>query len=140
MLVAAGEWVNTAMVRGNGEPKQSNKVVVIAASEETKGACRISEASLVLRGVAGVKRARFTVRISSLGIKEITFYLDGRKLKKLIAAQAKHGEFAVKVDPRKLRHGSHKITTRAVMSDAACPNFARTAVFVRAKPSRSRRK
>ena len=51
---------------------------------------------------AGSRRSPFSVRIPSFGIKEITFYLDGHKLKTLKASQAKHGEFSLTINPSKL--------------------------------------
>ena len=73
--------------------------------------------------------------ISSLGIKEITFFVDGHKLKKLTAAHAVKGQFVVTIDPRKYRYGAHKVSVKTVMSSAACANIARSGVFVRARPA-----
>ena len=84
--------------------------------------------------MAGSKRKPFTAAISALGIKELTFYLDGRKLKTLSAANAKNGVFSVRIDPRKLRYGGHKVSVKAVMTEAVCAPLARIAAFVRPHP------
>ena len=55
--------------------------------------CDISESSITLRARPAPSGRRSRSTISSLGIKEITFYVDGHKLKKLTAAHAKKGQF-----------------------------------------------
>ena len=74
--------------------------------------------------------------VPSLGIKEITFYVDGRKLKTLTAAHAVKGQFVVTVDPRKYHFGAHKVSVKTVMTNPACAKIARTGVFVRVRPAR----
>jgi hypothetical protein len=88
-----------------------------------------------LHGASGPKHGTFTVRISSLGIKQITFYLDGHKLKTLKQSQAKGGKFTIKINPRKLSYGAHKVSIRTVMSDSNCVPIARSSVFVHALAS-----
>jgi hypothetical protein len=85
----------------------------------------------VLRGASGPKRGTFTLQISSLGIKQITFYLDGRKLKTLQHSQAKGGKFTIKIDPRKLSYGAHKVSIKTLMSNPNCALISRSGVFVR---------
>jgi hypothetical protein len=94
----------------------------------------VEEGATVLKGVGGSKRRPFTVHVRSLGIKEITFYVDGRKVKTLKSSQAKNGQFSLRVDPRKLGYGAHKLSAKAVMADPACANIARSGVFVRPHP------
>jgi hypothetical protein len=96
--------------------------------------CTVSEAAIVLQGGAGSKREPFTVHISAVGIKEITFLLDGHKVKTLNSSQAKNGQFSLRIDPRKLGYGAHTLSVTTVMTDAVCPRIARAAVFVRPKP------
>ena len=96
------------------------------------------EAALpVLHGAAGPKRATFTVQISSVGVKQITFYLDGRKLKKLKQSQAKGDRFAIRVNPRGLSYGAHRVKIKALMSDPVCAPVARSSVFVRPHSQRA---
>ena len=93
--------------------------------------CSLSESTIALSGASGARRKPFTVKIGSLGIREITFYLDGRELRTLTAAQAKGPNYAVRVDPRKLSHGPHTVSVSTVMDNAACTPIARSSVFVR---------
>ena len=121
-------------MKANGSEKPSNPVEVQVAAQVVKPECTINETTIVLKGGSGSKRKPFTVSISSLGVKEITFYVDGKKLKTLTAAQAKNGQFVIKIDPRKLHFGAHTVTAKAVMTEAICPPLARSAKFVRPKP------
>ncbi len=149
-LSTVGPYANEASVEGNegAGTKTSNKVVVNvtaapvnppppgpAAKQQVAGICDISESSITLHGASGSKKKPFNVSVPSLGIKEITFYVDGHKLKTLTAAHAVKGQFVVTVDPRKYHFGAHKVSIKTVMTNAACARIARTGVFVRAKPA-----
>jgi hypothetical protein len=90
----------------------------------------------VLHGASGPKRGTFTLQVSSAGIKRITFYLDGRKLRTLTPSQAKAGKFTIKIDSGKLSYGAHKVAIKTLMSDANCAFSARSGVFVRAHTQR----
>jgi hypothetical protein len=147
-LTSVGQYANEASVEGSelSGKKTSNRVVVNVVAEttpkteppakqEVAGVCTVSEDSIQLRGASGAKRTPFKVSISSLGIKEITFFVNGRKLKRLGAAQAVKGQFVVTIDPRKYGYGAHRVSVTAVMSDAACANIARSGVFLRPRPA-----
>jgi hypothetical protein len=104
------------------------------AKQVVAAVCSVSEGSIKLHGASGSKRGPFTVTISALGIQQITFYLDNRKLKTFTKAQAKNGQFTIKIDPRKLRFGAHTVSVKTVMSDANCAKLARAGVFVHPRP------
>ena len=99
-----------------------------------KAECKLSESGIELSGAHGVRRSAFTVRVGSVGIQEITFYLDGHAFRALTAAQAKGGEYAVRINPRKLSYGAHTVSVKTVMEDAACAPVARSGVFVYPHP------
>ncbi len=130
-LTSVGPYANEATVVGNEKPQTSNKVVVQVAAQAVKAQCAINESAIVLHGATGSKRGPFTVYVSSLGIKQITFLVDGKKIKTLKSSQAKDGQFSVRIDPSKLGYGAHHLTVRTVMTDSACPPVARAAVFVK---------
>jgi hypothetical protein len=88
-------------------------------------------APAALHGASGLKRAPFTVQISSRGIKQIMFYLDGREIKVLKQSQAARGKFTLSIDPRKLSYGAHKIVVKTFMTDRSCARVSRNGVFVR---------
>jgi uncharacterized repeat protein (TIGR01451 family) len=135
-LTESGTFTNVAIVTGNEKPKESNPVVVEAAKQIPGAQCTINEEAIVIHGGTGSKRSPFTIHVPSLGIKEITFRLDGKKIKTLTSAQATNGQFTIHIDPRKLHYGAHTVSITTVMTDAACPKIARAAVFVRPRPQR----
>jgi hypothetical protein len=89
-----------------------------------------------LQGASGPKRRTFTVQTSSIGIKQITFYLDGRKLETLKQSQAKRGKFTVRINPLKLSFGAHKLLVKTLMSNPSCKAPGRSSVFVRPSAQR----
>ena len=91
----------------------------------------------VLHGASGPKQDVFTVEVSSTGIRQITFYLDGHKLSTLKQSQAKHRKFALKIDPRKLSFGAHRVSVSTVMSNPDCARVALANVFVHARTARA---
>jgi hypothetical protein len=155
-LAAAGSYVNEASVTGttpDGSPlsETSNRVEVAVSEpapsnqpQATPGAGPASTSGIprkgelgfcqarqpVLHGASGPKRGPFTLKVISKGIKQITFYLDGRKLKTLRQSQAKGGKFAFKIDPRTLSFGAHKVSIKVLMNGANCASIARSGVFV----------
>ena len=141
-LTGAGSYDNEAAIEGGGKAKTSNRVILTVPGapqqqpqQQVLAKCTLSESLIVLHGASGAKHSRFTVRISALGIKQITFYLDGHKLKTLTAGQAKKGEFNVRIDPAKLHYGAHRVSLTTVMNESVCPAIARAAVFVHPRPA-----
>jgi len=143
-VVALGEGAikkltsNQVLVNVPAEPsvdtKPSNAPVVPVPQQQVKAQCTISESLIRLFGVSGSRRKAFHVRVPALGIKQITLYLDGRKAKALTSAQAKNGRFMITIDPSKLGFGAHKVSVKTVMSESACAEIARSAVFVHPRP------
>ena len=134
VLAEGGVYVNVAVITGNEKPKESNSVVVTAAKQEVKAVCTVSESGIVLKGVSGSKRHPFTVHISSVGIKQITFYVDGHKVKSLKSSQARNGQFSLRINPRRFGYGAHTVSVKATATEPACANIARSGVFVRPRP------
>jgi uncharacterized repeat protein (TIGR01451 family) len=110
-----------------GASKPASQPVAVGALQEVLP-CTASLPAL--HGPSGPKRGVFTVRVNSAGIRQITFYLDGHKLKTLKQSQAKGGKFAIKIDPRKLSHGAHTLSIKAIGTDPKCGSIARSSVFV----------
>ena len=48
----------------------------------------------------------FKAWVPSLGIKQITFYVDHKKYKTLKSSQAKNGKYTVTIDPKHYTYGS----------------------------------
>ena len=133
-LTTPGLYTNQVEAETEAGTKEKSNVVEIeveAPKQIVAPVCTVNESAIVLKGVAGSKRKPFTAQLSALGIKEVTFYVGGRKLKTLKAADAKNGVFSVKIDPRKYKYGAHKVTVKAVMTEAQCSPVARAATFIR---------
>jgi hypothetical protein len=92
----------------------------------------------VLHGATGPKRGRFSVTVPSTGVKQITFYLDARKLKTLSSSQARKGRFTVTINAAKLKHGAHRLSFVATMQNVNCAKAASSRVFVRPFTARVR--
>jgi len=102
---------------------------------EVLARCEASQPTL--SGLSGPKRGPFIVQINSVGMARITFYLDGRSVKTMAQAQAKGGRFTLKVNPRKLSFGAHKISIKAQRSQPNCAAIARSGVFVHSRAQRA---
>jgi hypothetical protein len=158
VLASPGTYVNEASLSGSPEGQApmthtSNQVEVIVPSQAAPSVIRggnegqvppiihvgPNEVPCVLprpvwRGASGSKRSTFTLQLSSIGVKRVTFYLDGRKLKTMEHSQARRGMFTVRIDPRRLSYGPHRVSLKTVMTDRRCARIARTGVFVRPRP------
>ncbi len=155
VLTGPGTYVNVAEVVGTPPGEESlprlasNKVEVVVPSkpgpsvlpgktevapskEGHHGVEHCEVAQPALHGAAGSRRGPFNVDVRAAGIKSITFYLDKRKLKTLSQSQAKHGQFTVEIDPRKLSYGAHTVSIKTRMSETSCAPIARSAVFAHA--------
>ena len=158
-LVSEGKFANQASVIGTppgGQPltKTSNQVVV-----EVPPAAKVPPAAIIappvsspqvpkiavkcffavkpiLRGASGTKRKPFMLRLAGIGaLKQVSLYLDGRKLKTLRHAQLKSGRFSMRIDPRKLRYGAHKVLITMAALEAGCPGSRLSSVFVDPPPT-----
>jgi hypothetical protein len=61
-----------------------------------------------LRGPSGCLKQAFKARVSGRSIASVTFFVDGRKVKKIGAGKA----FALKLNPKKYGLGRHKIVAK----------------------------
>ena len=104
-------------------------------TQKVGGVCEASPP--ILRGASGPKSGTFTAQVSSAGIKQITFYLDGRRLKTLRSGQARRGTYSMTINPRKLAYGQHKLSVKTLPADVNCAAAARTGVFVHPRPQQA---
>jgi hypothetical protein len=98
--------------KGGTTGSESSKSGVLAFSSATPSA---------LKGPQGCVRRSFSASVKSVGVASVTFYLDGRMLKRLTAKNAKHGLLSVRVDPTKLEAGRHSLTARVAMALPTSP-------------------
>ena len=150
-LTGPGSYLNEAAVTGTapGAPPlshRSNQVEVNVPAAQT-GALPVNAggkqivksvtceaSSPVLLGASGSKSTTFVVQVTSRDIRQVTFYLDGRKLRKLVQSEARGGKYTITINPRKLAYGGHKVLIKTLPSSPNCSPTARSAAFVRPRP------
>jgi Prealbumin-like fold domain len=68
-----------------------------------------------LRGPSGCTRSPFKAKVSGRRIARVTFWLDGKQVKRVVAKRGQTA-FALKVNPRKVARGVHRVTARVVFA------------------------
>ncbi|MDQ6805055.1 MAG: hypothetical protein M3065_08805 [Actinomycetota bacterium] len=86
-----------------------------------------------LTGVFGRVGNSVTARVGSLGVKSVTFYLDGRKLKTVTKAQG--GFFSITIITTNLRFGQHRVTAKTKMSTRVCKPLSLASSFIHFNPT-----
>jgi hypothetical protein len=104
--------------------------------EQATVATQLVEAScvpspVVLRGLAAKVRRSLSVHVTAVGVKSVTFYLDGRKL--ATVTKPKNQRFSIKISARNLGYGRHRLQAKAQMRNATCATAAASAAFVKVK-------
>ncbi len=142
VLMAAGTYTNVATLAGGpaGQEPLSMTSSLVEVVVQPPGASPKEEigrhgskcaSSPQMHNVSGPQRRPFTVRVGSAGVKQITFYLDGRRLRTMRQSQARHGVFSVKINPGKLKYGAHRVSFKTVEINPSCATTARARTFVR---------
>jgi hypothetical protein len=84
-----------------------------------------------LTGVIGKVRNSFSAHLTGLGVKGVTFYLDGRKL--LTVTNPRHGRFSITINATRLTYGAHRLVAKATLTNRNCARISRAGTFVRVK-------
>ena len=84
-----------------------------------------------LTGVIGKVRNSLSAHLAGLGVKSVTFYLDGRKL--LTVTNPRHGRFSVTINATRLAYGAHRLVAKATLTNRNCARISRAGTFVRVK-------
>ena len=105
-------------------------------AEQSSVAQQIVQASciptpVVLRGLAAKVRRSLSVHVTAVGVKSVTFYLDGRKLKTV--TKHKNQRYSIKVSVRRLGYGRHRLQVKVKTRDANCTAAAAAAAFVKVR-------
>ena len=105
---------------------------VPASSVSSQAVTVICVASPVhLTGVIGKVRNSLSAHLTGLGVKSVTFYLDGRKL--LTVTNPRHGRFSITINATRLAYGAHRLVAKATVSNPNCARISRAGTFVRVK-------
>ncbi len=73
----------------------------------------------ILTGPPGCVRAKFHASVKSAGVARVTFYLDGRRLRKMTAHSARGGLLSVTGDASRLRAGRHRLLAKITLVKAS---------------------
>jgi hypothetical protein len=87
-------------------PSQTTDQLQVLPEEIISGTAR-------LRGPSGCARRPFEARVSGRQISRVTFWLDGRRAERVVAKGGQTA-FALRVDPRKVAKGVHRVRARVV--------------------------
>jgi hypothetical protein len=132
----AGSFTNTVTIVGtppSGSPLSGTSSVTANVPKlVVRAACSISRSNVKLTGVGGSERRPFVASVGSFGVRQVTFYLDGRKI--ATVKKAKHGKFSVRINPQHLKVGAHHVKAVIKFSDVNCAGLSRAGVFVHPRP------
>ena len=120
-----GDAANNPVSGACNDPAETTSV----ATRAVRAACVTSTPKL--RGIVAQTRTSFSAHLAALGVKRVTFYLDGRKLK--TQTKAAHKRFSVTVRVSRLGYGAHRVKAKVTMTNANCASAAVAGTFVRVK-------
>jgi hypothetical protein len=145
VVSGAGSYVSPPVAPGAGSyqwvasysgDNQNNRVSAACndpAERATVAPPVCPTAQVAVRGVTETVRNSVSAHIPALGVKRVTFDLDGRKLVTL--TKPSHQRFSVTVDTRKLGFGVHRLTAKVTMLSSSCGHAAVRAEFIHVKPT-----
>ena len=119
----AGTFVNTANVAGkdvNGRdatdtddfPTVLQAIAVLPEPEIVNGSAR-------LRGPSGCVRGPFKATVRGSRIARVTFFVDGKRFKRITAPNGEGARFTVSINPRGRGFGVHRVTARVEFAAAS---------------------
>jgi hypothetical protein len=123
----SGDASNSPVADSCNEPAEQ----VTVAAHSVKAACIASP--VLLSGVIGRVRNVLSARLTSRGVKSVTFYLDGHKLKTM--TRSKHGRFSITINARRLSYGAYRLMAKVTLKNRNCADISRSGVFVHVKPA-----
>jgi uncharacterized repeat protein (TIGR01451 family) len=98
----------------------SSGILSSTVSQPKTGVLAFSSAKLpALKGPGGCVRSSFRVSVKAAGVTNVSFYLDGHRLKTLSARSARRGLLSIVIDASKLKVGAHKLVARFSMAHTA---------------------
>ena len=99
-------------------PTELTQQAVLPEPEIINGAAR-------LRGPSGCVKGPFTATVRGSRIARVTFFVDGKRFKRITAPNGEGSKFTVKINPRRRGLGVHRVTARVEFA-AASQTQART--------------
>jgi hypothetical protein len=84
-----------------------------------------------LNGPQGCVRGSFVVSVKAAGVRRVTFYLDGHKLKTMSAKNVRQGKFSISINGAKLRVGVHRVAAKIQMTSGTSGLITRRLTILR---------
>jgi hypothetical protein len=122
----SGDANNTPVAEGCGEAAE--QIVV-----STRPPHPVCTANPHLTGVFARVGNSVTARVGSLGVKSVTFYLDGHKVSTVTKAHG--GFFSLTISTTNLGYGLHKLTAKTSMSQSVCKPLSLSKSFIHFNPT-----
>src|SRR5215211_1456930 len=109
----AGTFVNTANVSGKDFlGKTVTDTDDFPTVLEAQAVLPVTPGSARLRGPSGCVRGPFTATVRGARITRVTFFVDGKRFKRITAATGEGSRFTVRINPRGHGFGVHRVTAR----------------------------
>jgi hypothetical protein len=110
-------------------PTPAQGVEAVAVRRQARGTARIA-------GARTCPATPFSLRVSGRRIRRVTYFVDGRRVATVTRADAA-GRWRARVDPRRLRSGTHRVRAQVQFVSGAGPSRAlRMSFRVCARPAR----
>jgi hypothetical protein len=157
-VLTGGPVVNVATVTGTppGEApltKTSNAVTAEVAAapshvegppppgpreEAHNGSLPVCEAQpiLRLRGASGPKQAAFTARVTSGGLKQVSLYIDGHRIKTWRPKAQNTSRLSLRINPLRLAFGGHRLSAKTKPNNKVCRAVTASQSFIRVHPAK----
>jgi hypothetical protein len=123
----------------NPESAPSSPAVTAAAPRFAVEAAVVRRPARGTAGIAGVRACpvgRVPLRVRGRLIRRVTYFVDGRRIGTVTRANAA-GQFQVRVDPRRMRAGTHRVRAVVQFRSGAGPSRTlRMSFRVCARPAR----
>jgi uncharacterized repeat protein (TIGR01451 family) len=105
------EVVNVAKVTGTDKNGRKVDATDDARTPLTQPQIAVLPATASVKGPSGCVPKSFNVYVKGDGIKQVTYYVDGKKLKR-VTKPLKNGRWQVSINPAGKSFGTHKVTAK----------------------------
>jgi hypothetical protein len=120
----SGDGNNESVAEGCGQRAEQVPVVTPKAS--------CVAVPVFLRGVFGTRAGSFVARLTALGVKSVTFYLDGHKVGTVTKSHDHF--FSITINTAPLSFGMHHLVAKVTMKNTSCKGVRREGSFVHGVP------
>lgn len=109
-------------------PATSSKTTTTPTSSATPKSGLLGYSSPTVPALAGPRacvRGAFHVSVKAAGVRSVTFYLDGHKLRTLTSKDARGGRLTISINPARLSMRRHTLLARLALAPTATSASAR---------------